>query len=405
MSIRGVFASHSGIVGDRQTDLSARVLMTMPGGTAPLLALSSGMPKARAADTAFSWIEDSHISGNTKVVGTVNSAALLVVVADSNIWVPNSIIMNEDSGEYMLVTSVAGNSIGIARGFGGTTPAELTNNDTLQLIGSAFEEGGGKPTPVSQRGASRTNYTQIFKNGWAITGTAQSIDYLTGSQLAMNREQCFAYHAEDIERSFIWGKKDVRVVNNRQFRMSDGILNQIKSYGGVVEAADFGSTSGAMALAGTGSLTEFMRRIFDVRVKGMSNERIAFCGSIGVELINQMILRDGTYNISQGEDVYGIKVMTLSMFNGSLKLMQHPLMVENSIWQHELYVFHPGLIRKREKRPTWTEEFSPQKQNNNGTDATEGYIGDELGFEVKGAKCFGIMTNIQTSAESFPPAP
>jgi hypothetical protein len=372
--------------------------MNMPGGSAPLLALSSGMPSSPANDTAFSWIEDSHISGNTTVVGTVGSGAVTVVVADSNIWVPNSIIMNQATGEYMLVTSVNGNSIGILRGLAGTTAAALTNADALQSIGSGFEEGGGKPTPVSQRGASITNYVQIFKNGWAITGTAQSIDFVTGSQMAMNREQAAAYHAEDIERAFFWGKKDVRTVNNKQFRLTNGVLSQIASYGGLVSPANYGGTPGAMALAG---LQTFMRQIFDKRVKGLPNERIAFCGSIVLELIQNMVLKDTTYQITANENSYGIQVTTLNFFNGQLKLVTHPLMVENATWQHELYVLHPGLIRKRIKRDSWSEEFSPQKQNNNGIDATEGYIAIELGFELKGAACMGIMRNIQTAVKSF----
>lgn len=399
MSVRGIFASHSAIVGDRRSDLAARVLMTMPGGMAPLLALSSGMPSARAPDTAFSWIEDSHVSGNTTVNGAVASTtATQIIVDDSNIWTPNTVIMNQTTGEYMLITAITGNTIQVIRGLSGTTAANIGDEDVLQSIGTAFEEGGGKPTPVAQRGESRTNYTQIFKNGWAITGTAESIDYVTGSQMAMNREQCFAYHAEDIERAFWWGKKDVRVVNNRQFRLTNGVLSQIENYGGQVESANYKSAgAGQMALMG---LANFMRRIFDVRVKGLPNERIAFCGSIVLELINQMMIKDTTYNISSGENEFGLQVTRLNFFNGKLNLVTHPLMVENEIWQHELYVLHPGLIRKRIKRETWTEEFSPRKQNNNGTDATEGYIADEMGFEIKGAETMGIMRNITTAVAS-----
>lgn len=400
MAIRGIFASHSGIVGDRQSDLAARVLMTMPGGMAPMLALSSGMPSERAADTAFSWIEDSHISGNSTVNGAVaDTAATTIVVDDANIWTPNTILLEQETGEHMLITSITGNTITVIRGLSGTTPTAIADEDHLQSIGTAFEEAGGKPTPVTQRGESRTNYTQIFKNGWAISGTAQSIDFLTGSQLAMNREQCFAYHAEDLERAFIWGKKDVRVINNKQFRLTDGILSQIESYGGLVEPANYeGGGAGEMALVG---LQNFMRRIFDVRVKGLPNERIAFTGSYVLEQIQKMVLLDTSYQIYANESEYGIQVLTLNFFNGSLKLVTHPLMVENEIWSKELYVLHPGLIRKRKKRDSWSEEFSPQKQNNNGTDATEGYIAIETGFEVKCASTMGIMRNIETAVPSF----
>lgn len=399
MSVRGIFASHSAIVGDRRGDLAARVLQTMPGGAAPMLALSSGMPSAPTTDTAYSWIEDAHISGNTLANGAVaGTTATQMVVDDANIWVPNTVIMNQTTGEYMLVTSINGNTVGIMRGLAGTTPTAIGDNDVMQSIGTAFEEGGGKPTPVAQRGESRTNFVQIFKNGWAITGTATAIDYITGSQLATNRQQCLGYHAEDIERAFLWGKKDVRTVNNKQFRLTNGILAQIESYGGLVSPANYGSVSGHMALAG---LQTFMRQIFDVRVKGLPNERIAFCGSIVLELIQNMVLKDTSYQIFANETAYGIQVTNLNFFNGSLKLVTHPLMVENSIWQHELYVLHPGLIRKRVLRDTWTEEFSASKQNNNGTDATEGYIADEMGFEVKCAQTMGIMRNITTADKSF----
>lgn len=401
MSVRGIFASHSGIVGDRQGDLSGRILRTMPGGMAPLLALSAGMPSASAKDTAFSWIEDTWINGNTKASQTVNGAATQFTVEDTNIWTPNTVIMSEVTGEYMLITAIAGMQVTVIRGLAGTTAAGITAGDRLQSVGTGYAEGTGKPEPVAQRGHTRTNYVQIFKNGWAITGTATAIDYLTGSQLAQNRQQCLAYHAEDIERAFLWGRKDVRVINNKQFRLSDGILAQIEKYGGLVESANAGG-AGQMNLVG---LQSFMRKIFDRRVKGLPNERIAFTGSGVLEVIQHMAMLDGTYNISANESEFGIRVTKLNMFSGTLNLVSHPMMVDNELWNTQLYVLHPGLIRKRVLRETWSEEFSPQKQNNAGLDATEGYIADELGFELKGAETCGILRNIKTAVPSFPPEP
>ncbi len=399
MAVRGIFASHSGIVGDRQQDLAGRVLQTMPGGMAPLLALSSGMPSAPTHDTAYSWIEDSHISGNTTAVGNVNSGAASFVVADSNIWTPQTILMNEATGEYLLVTGITGNTIAVIRGIGGTSPDDITDGDTIQSIGTGFPEGGGKPQPVAQRGESITNYVQIFKNGWAITGTAQHVKYLTGSQMALNREQCLAYHAEDIERAFLWGRKDVRVIDNKQFRLTNGVLAQIRDYGGHVAVAGYESPAdGTMSLFG---LQSYFRQIFDVRVKGLPNERVGFCGSQVLELIQQMVIMDGTYNIQVNETAWGIQVSNLNFFNGKFSLVTHPLMVENNIWNQDLYVFHPGLIRKRVLRDSWSEEFSAQKQNNNGNDATEGYIGIEMGFELKGAETQGILSGIQTAVPSY----
>ncbi len=400
MALRGVFRSHSGLAGERETDLSARVLMTMPGGMATMLALSSGMPSSPAINTSWSWIEDAHISGNQTVVTGGNSAATDIVFDDAGIWIPGQVLMNEVTGEYVLVTAVNADGITVTllRGFAGTTAQTITAADTFQSLGTAFAEGSDRPAPVTQKGAERTNYVQIFKNAWAITGTARAVKYITGNQTAHNREMCFAYHAEDIERAMLWGRKSVSVVGGNQMHTSNGLVTQVEQYGGLVVSANSGGVAGQLTLK---DLQNFMRRIFDVNAKGMPNERIAFCGSNLLELIQQMVMLDTTYNVEANETEFGMKVTKINGFNGSLSFVTHPMMVENTKWQRELYVFHPGLIKKRVLRPTWTEEFGAEKQNNNGRDAVEGYIADELGFELRGAKTMGIYKNIQTAAASY----
>lgn len=400
MAVRGIFTSHSNIVGDRVGDFASRVLRYMPTGSAQLLALSSGMPKKPARDVPFSWIEDDHISGASPVVGTVNSASATVVVADANIWVPNTILLNTDSGERMLVTAIAGNTVSITRGIAGTTAAELTDADVLHNIGTAFGEGSGKPVAVSQRGASRTNYVQIFKNGWAITGTAQAIDWHTGSQLATNRGQCVGYHAEDIEKAFIWGRKGYMQLNNQSIFLSDGILVQLEEYGGLVEDSAYGAQAGEQSMAG---LMDFLRRIFLVNVQGAPNERVAFTSSLTLLRINDMARMDSVYNLEQVPgDTWGMSVVTIKGINGSLKLLTHPMF--DMLEYHGLVVLHPQFVAKRELRPMESHDFTRAKANNNGVDADEGFLLSHLGFEVGGTKTMGILNEINTPVLSFPPA-
>ena len=400
MAIRGIFASHSGLIGERQTDLSARVLLVGPGGMAPMLALSSGMPTETAPQTAYSWIEDEHISGNQKVTVGGNSAVGTMTVDDVGIWVPNTVLMNQNTGEYMLISAIndTTNVVTIVRGFAGTTAATITADDPIQSIGTAYAEGAGRPDPVTQKGEERTNYVQIFKNGWAITGTANAVTWVTGSQMARNREMCFAYHAEDIERAMLWGRKGVKVAGGKQLRTSHGLLAQIQDYGGRVESAAVGGNAGDMSMK---AVQTFLRKLFDKQAKGLPNERIAFCGSEFLEIIQHMVMLDSLYNIEVKETEFGIVVTTITGFNGRLKLITHPMMVENPIWQTEMYVLHPGLIKKRVKRNTWSEQFDSNKQNNNGVDAIEGYIAIEMGFELRGAQTMGILRNVKKAVPSY----
>ncbi len=400
MALRGVFASHSGLIAERETDISARVLMTGPGAMAPMLAMSAGMPSRPASNTNFSWIEDAHISGNQAVVTGGNSAATDIVFDDSGIWIVGQVVMDQNTSEYCLVTAISadGKTVTFVRGFAGSTAQAITAADVFQSIGTAFAEGSDRPSAVTQKGEERTNYVQIFKNGWAITGTAKAVKYITGNQMAYNKEMCFGYHAEDIERAFLWGRKAVTTLNSQQLRTSNGVLAQIEQYGGLVVSANSGSVAGQLSLK---DLQNFMRRIFDVQAKGFPNERIAFCGSSLLELIQQMVMLDSTYNVEVSETEFGMRVTKIIGFNGNLNLVSHPMMVENAKWQQELYVLHPALISKRVLRTTWSEQFGVDQQNNAGKDAVEGYIADELGFEAKGAKTMGIYRNIQTAVASY----
>lgn len=406
MAIRGIFASHSGLVGERRGDLASMVLMYGFVGSAPLLALSAGMPSRPARDTVFQWWEDSHVSNRSLIATNHNDSTQTIVVADSGIWNPRTVLMNETTGEYMFITAISGNTLTVLRGFAGTTAAAGTTAQYLVAVGNAFEQAASRPEAVVQKGEPRLNYTQIFWNGWAISGTANAIEFVTGSQLANNRQMCMTYHAEDIERAFWFGRKAVTSYNSKQLTLSDGIVAQITQYGGIVEDADFQGEAGYMALMGEGSLSNFMRRIFDKNIKGMPNERIAFTGSSTLELVSNMARMDGTYNVSVGETSYGLTVTEIIGFNGRLKLMTHPLMVENPTWGQNLYVLHPGGISKRVLRNTVTNEYGTGGAAVlDGKDAIEGDVRIELGFEVKGTQCMGILEGITTAVSSdFVPA-
>lgn len=397
MAVRGVFASHSGIVGERVGDLSSRVLMLGYSGTAPMLALSSGMPKENAVDTSFSWTEDSHISGNTLANGGQTDVDVTLQFDDTTIWAKNGVIMNQSTGEYMFIVSVDSSvQCTVIRGINGTTPTAITDNDIFQSVGTAFEEGGGRPEAITQKGESRTNYVQIFKNGWAVTGTAKAVKFHTGSQLAYNRQQALGYHLEDLERAFLFGRPGVMVNGNKQLRFSGGIQYFIETFGGLAENANSGG-AGQLSMK---DLRNFLRRVFDRNVKGLPNERISFTGSTVIEQIQEMIRKDSQYNVYVSETAYGLKVMRLQGFNGDLTLATHPMFVENTIWGKQLLVLHPGLIRKRVLRDTWEETFNAERSTNNGTDADEGYIGIETGFEVKAVETMGVLKNITTAVAS-----
>lgn len=399
MSIQGIFMSNQGIVGERAGDFSSAILMTNPQGTAPFLAMSAGMKKESCSDTIFSWFEDAHISGRQACVS--GGTTTTVVVDDGSFYTPNTILMVEETGEHLFVQAAVVNTLTVIRGLAGTTIVAITGAHHVQKIGNAFEEASGMPTAVTQQGAPRMNYTQIFRNGWAISGTAKAVKFLTGSKLAYNKQMAAMYHAEDMERSVIWGKKTVTTLNGKQFRLTDGVLTQIEQFGGTVMTA--ATDSGAGAVAGNlsrGDLEDFIRRIFTYNVKGQPNERIALCGDYVLAALNRMTFLDGVMEFSAGETKLGINVTNIMTPFGSLKLMTHPLMNESPLWSHEMYVLHPGGIAKRTLRDTFQEGYDKDGLRIQGKDADEGVITTEMGIQVGAARTMGILRNVQKAVKT-----
>lgn len=397
--IQGIFASNQGIVGERTGDFASAILQLYPTGTSPFLAMTAGMENADAKDTVFTWFEDSHQAG--RATAASGGTTTTVVVDDASFYVPNTILLVEETGEHMLVAATAGNSMTVIRGLAGTTVTSITNGMHVQKIGNAFEEASGMPVAVSQQGAPRMNYTQIFRNGWAISGTAKAVQYLTGSKLAYNKRMCAVYHAEDMERSFLWGRKAITTLNNKQFRLTDGFVAQVEQYGGVVVSAATDSGSGAVpGEYSRGDFEEFIRRVFAKNVKGQPNERIAFGGDMVLAALNRMTMLDGTYQIQQGETKLGINVNTIVTPFGTLKLMTHPLMSENPVWSKELYVMHPGGVRRRTLRATNDEGYDANGKRISGKDADEGVMTTEVGVEVAAAACSGILRNVTKAVKT-----
>lgn len=389
MSVQGIFLSNQGIVGERQGDFASAILMTQPTGTALFLAMTAGMKKESTVDTVFTWFEDSHISGRTNTVS--GGTTTTVVVGDGSFYTPNTVLLVEETGEHMLVTASAANSLTVIRGLAGTSIVSITNAMNVQKIGNAFEEASGMPTAVTQQGAPRMNYTQIFRNGWAISGTAKAVKFLTGSKLAHNKKMCATYHAEDMERSFLWGKKMISQLNGKQLRLTDGVVQQIEIGGGTVLSAATGSNAGDLS---RGDLEEHIRNIFRYNVLGQPNERIAMGGDQVLAVLNKMAWLDGSYELKQGETKLGIAITTIMTPFGTLKLMTHPLMNENPTWRKEMYTLHPGGITKRTLRDTFHEDYDKNGLRIQGKDADEGVITTEAGVQVGAPRTMGILRNV-----------
>ena len=72
------------------------------------------------------------------------------------------------------------------------------------LLGSAYAEGTAAPRAVSRNPVKFFNYTQIFKNTYELSGTADNTDVRTGSPWSNDKKRKMFDHARGIELSMLF---------------------------------------------------------------------------------------------------------------------------------------------------------------------------------------------------------
>lgn len=389
MAVQGVFTSDSHIVGNRVGDFASSLLQIHPTGSAPLLALSAGMESQAAQDVMVVWFEENHITGRAQILSFVTDGdGTGFVVDDASQYVPGAILLEEERSEYVLVTAVnvSTNTITVTRNIDGAGSTTFVANDYFQKIGTAYEESSDKPTAMVNLGYTVFNYTQIFRNLWDVSGTAQAVQYHTGSAVAKSRADCALFHSEDIERSMWWGSKAIGTLNGNPFRLMDGLYSLIAT-----------NVTTAGATTSYAQLDTFFKDVFSKNIKGKPNERIAFTGNLGIQVLNEITLATSQMNIVPGVTEFGLQVFRWITPYGTVSLMTHPLMTESPFWTGDLAVLHPGAMRTRWLRRTMIDNYNADGTRA-GRDADYGVYTSELTMEYRAEVTAGLYRAMQDGA-------
>lgn len=134
-----------------------------------------GDPKRPALGTVHEWLEDSLLPNTDTLAQTVFTpdplTATTLTPAHPARFQAGDQVRAGDTAEIMLVTAVAAGSITVSRGYGGSTPATLSNGMPLTILGNAALEGDAAPAARFTNRARRQNYTQIFTAAVNVSGS------------------------------------------------------------------------------------------------------------------------------------------------------------------------------------------------------------------------------------------
>ena len=134
-----------------------------------------GDPKRSALSTIHEWLEDTLLP-NTSAVNQVSftpdpQSATSITVQHGDRFRVGDQVRPGNTAEVMFVTAVAASTLTVTRGYGGTTPAALTNGMALTILGNAALEGDDAPAARFTSRARKQNYTQIFTAAVHVSGS------------------------------------------------------------------------------------------------------------------------------------------------------------------------------------------------------------------------------------------
>lgn len=379
--IPGIFSSQGGINAERLDSFNSKLFRSQLAGTAPIFALSSGSAQFQLTSKIHYWFMKQPYSSKLIASAAASNSATSITVDKGAVVEPSSVIMNTKTNEYMFVSAVSGNTLTVVRGFAESTAAAVTQNDELLYLGTAKKEGSLAPNPKYRRGVPRMNYSQIFRNGWGTTRTAEHIKLITGNKATENKEDAVSMHAQDIEMALLLGRKSLNQVDGSEVLSTmDGLMSIVKNNTALVAAATLDS------------IQEWMYSNFETCPEGVPNERVVMTSLNVLYILNKLIREAGGsyYPIGTATKVYGLDVYALQLPGmQEVKILAHPLFSQTESLSKSMLIYHPGLIKIGYMTDAEIKDATPV-----GMDGQANVITSELTLEYADENTGGVLSNI-----------
>ncbi len=345
---------------ERPKNFREMILFLSPNGSSPIFALTSKAKKKSVDDPEFAWWNETNVLIRLQVNGQAAAGATTITVDSADptattLDVNRGTATNLKAGDLLMVEptsdavtftpeilEVASNpssdtSIVVRRGVSGTTAATIADNAFLLLIGSAYAEGGTAPRAVSRNPVKFSNYTQIFKDSYELTKTAEATRFRTGDPWSNDKKRKMFDHSSKIEWAIMMGQKNETassVENGKPVRYMGGLRQQIPSTRQTV-------FSGPPTF--TGAVNNFLDSVYKVFDfdSPAGDTRIAFCGNAALNTLNRAIsLEDNVrVNMQNTVKVYGMEFREFVMPQGRLLIRTHPLLnIHGGIYSKSMWI-------------------------------------------------------------------
>jgi len=232
----------------------------------------------------------------------------------------------------------------------------------VNVVGSAFAEGAiGSSYNITTTPVNPSNYTQISRTAYKITGTAlkTSAKFDERGIFPDEAKEAGLNHAVEMEKNFLWGEKSLQSTTiggeTSVTRTTGGIMYFLRlweagaTYGNTAATADTDDTKriivNASGRIARKTLFGYLERVFRV-TNNKTAEKLVFLGSGALNVLNQLFASTMVQMTQPpASEAYGMNIVKAVVPFGTLYFKTHPLFTENPIWRNSALILDvPNLM-------------------------------------------------------------
>lgn len=398
----GIFNSQQFVPDLAKLSFAGMITKYMPAGQAPLFGLTSMLSSATAINTEHGYWSKAAIFPAFKLAAPITNVATTFTVESTKFLLPGQLHRMEETGEVVIINSVdSPTQITVARGIGNVAAAAITVAGILDAyqVGNAHEEASLRPQAQNLQPVQITNLTQIFRNAWAISGSAAAIQRIVGdSSVSESKQDCSALHAADIEKALFFSQKSQSWRNGLPFRTMDGLLSVVGNLAYYPSSYSVPNVYSAGATTNYTQLENMLDPVFNQATDPkVANERVLFVGGKARIVLNNIGRKSGQYQIVDGQTSWGLQFSTFKISRGTFRIIEHPLLNTNEHWSRmaiavDLSTFALAYLTGRN---TTEESYNQGGQKvDDGIDAIGGSLLTECTTEIRNPPANAIINGL-----------
>lgn len=392
---------------ERPKDFRESILFFNPNGTAAIFGLTAKAGKKTVKDPEYAWWNETQNLVRLTVNGALISTDTTVTVSSldptattlsaaygtaTNLK-PGDVLLVEPAADAVAYTQeliqvesvLSDTQFTVSRGASGSTPAAISNGGSLLLLSSAFAEGTSAPQAVSRNPVKFSNFTQIFKDTYELSGTADATTARTGDPWSNDKKRKMFDHARAIEMAILFGRKFEGTGSNGKPR---------RFMGGLREFIPAARTTVFTPPVTVTAFLDAVSPVFDFDTDA-GDTRIAMCGNQAIVELNKMFQTATNAKMELGSviKVFGLDMREFILPRGRLLLYSHPLLSQHALYKKSMYILDFSSIKYVALQGRDTKSFDDVQTKDE--DVRRGYVQTECGLMVdRGALTCAYLGNV-----------